>query len=73
MTFPLINRVYTHPDYNRNLILWGQDLFFNVYLRTIPNDSSENSIFIKMNWWKFIGQAQYTGISLGEDNKIISK
>lgn len=73
MTFPLINRVYIHPDYNRNLILWGQDLFFNVYLRTIPNDSSENSIFIKMNWWKFMWQAQYTGVSLGEDNKIISK
>ena len=73
MTFPLINRVYTHTDYNRNLILWGQDLFFNVYLRTIPNDSSKNSIFIKMNWWKFMWQAQYTGVSLGEDNKIISK
>lgn len=71
MTFPLINRIYTHPDYNRNLLLWGQDLFFNVYVRTCPKDSTENSQFIKLNWWSFMLKAKYTGFEIGEDNKLI--
>lgn len=71
MTFPLINRIYTHEDYNRELLLWGQDLFFHVYLRTLSHSSQEGSIFITMNWWKFMFTAKYTGMELGEDNKLI--
>ena len=71
MIFPLINRIYTHKDYNRELLLCAQDLFFNVYLRTLPYNGKEGSIFITMNWWKFMFTAKYTGKELGEDNKLI--
>lgn len=71
MSFHLINRIYTHKDYNRELLLWGQDLFFRVYLRTLPHNNKEESIFVIMNWWKFMFTAKYTGMELGEDNKII--
>lgn len=71
MTFPLINRIYTHKDYNRQLLLWGQDLFFHVYLRTLPINNDEGSVFIVMNWWKFMLTAKYTDMELEEDNKLI--
>ena len=71
MTFPLINRIYTHKDYNRPLLVWGQDLFFTVYLKTIPNSSDEGALFITMNWWKFMFTAKYTHMEINENNKLI--
>ena len=36
MTFPLINKIYSFN--NEEAIVWHQDLFRKVYLRTIPEN-----------------------------------
>lgn len=71
MTLPINNRIYQLPLKDHKYgIVWGQDLFFNVYIRTIPLNPNESSYFIKMNWWKFLISAKYTGKQIYEDNKL---
>ena len=56
MTFPLIDNVY---EYNgRKEIVWGQDLFMNVYLRSIPENGEKESKYTVVNWWKFMFSAK---------------
>lgn len=54
MTFPLINYIY---DYNgQKTIIWQQDLFRRVYLRSIPENGG--SLYERQNWWKFMFKAK---------------
>lgn len=55
MTFPLINKIYLFN--NEEVIVWHQDLFRKVYLRTIPKDGG--SVYYTINWWKFMCKAKY--------------
>ena len=57
MTFPLIDRIYEYK--NEKVVLWQQDLFCSVFLRTIPE--SGGSIYSKANWWKFMISAKKLG------------
>ena len=60
MTFPLINKIYLFN--NEETIVWEQDLFRKVYLRTVPKN--DESIYYTVNWWKFMCKAKYIkGIS----------
>lgn len=54
MTFPLINRMYEYND--RYVIVWRQDLFKKVYLRTIPINGGSSYYWEK--WWKFMLKAK---------------
>lgn len=55
MTFPLINKIYLFN--NEEVIVWHQDLFRKVYLRTIPENGG--SVYFTINWWKFMYKAKY--------------
>ena len=55
MAFPLINKIYSFN--NEEAIVWHQDLFRKVYLRTIPENGG--SVYYKINWWKFMCKAKY--------------
>lgn len=55
MTFPLINKIYSFN--NEEAIVWHQDLFYKVYLRTIPENGE--SVYYTINWWKFMCKAKY--------------
>ena len=55
MTFPLINKIYLFN--NEKTIVWEQDLFRKVYLRTVPKNGE--SIYYTVNWWKFMCKAKY--------------
>lgn len=55
MTFPLINKIYLFN--NEETIVWQQDLFRKVYLRTVPKNGE--SIYYTVNWWKFMRKAKY--------------
>ena len=55
MTFPLINKIYSFN--NEEAIVWHQDLFCKVYLRTIPKNGG--SVYFTINWWKFMYKAKY--------------
>ena len=60
MTFPLINKIYLFN--NEETIVWEQDLFRKVYLRTVPKNGE--SVYYTVNWWKFMCKAKYiNGIS----------
>lgn len=54
MTLPLINRIYEYND--RYVIIWRQDLFKKVYLRTIPINGV--STYYWEYWWKFMLKAK---------------
>jgi len=55
MTFPLIDKIYSFN--NEETIVWQQDLFRKVYLRTVPKNGG--SIYYTANWWTFIRKAKY--------------
>ena len=61
MTFPLIDKVYEYN--NRKEIVWAQDIFVNVYLRSIPENDNESSQYTQINWWKFMFSAKKLKIS----------
>lgn len=54
MIFPKINNIYEYK--NEQYILWQQDLFRTVYLRSCVN--SGGSSYITFNWWKFMFSAK---------------
>ncbi len=67
MTFPLINRIYKYNG--RKEIIWGQDLFVRVYLRSILEDNEMESKYTTENWWKFMWNAKKIGtLNLKNDN-----
>ena len=55
MTFPLINKIYLFN--NEEIIVWQQDLFRKVYLRTVPKNGE--SVYYTVNWWEFMSKAKY--------------
>jgi len=55
MTIPIVNNVYTYD--NEDVIVWSQNLFFTVYVRTLVEDGG--SEYKTINWWKFIFKAKY--------------
>ena len=57
MVFPLINRYKVYKYGNDEVVIYHQDLFRKVYLRTIVNEG--NSTFYNVNWWKFAKDAKF--------------
>ena len=55
MAFPLINKIYLFN--NEETIVWEQDLFRKVYLRTVPKNGE--SVYYTVNWCKFMSKAKY--------------
>ena len=55
MKFPLINKIYLFNK--EETIVWEQDLFRKVYLRTVPKNGE--SVYYTVNWWKFMRKAKY--------------
>lgn len=55
MTFPLINRVYEYKG--DKLVVWAQDIFINVYTRTICKEDRREE-WAKINWFKFAFKAK---------------
>ena len=50
-------------------MIWQQDLFVNVYLRSIPENDEKESKYTVVNWWKFMWNAKKIGtLNLKNDN-----
>ena len=50
MNIPFIDTIYNYNG--KEVIVWQQNLFTKVYLRTIPETSNEGGIYYTENWWK---------------------
>ena len=57
MIFPLIDNIYEYEG--KKWICWQQDLFRNVYLRSIVDKGG--SEFKTFNWWHFMFNAEKIG------------
>ena len=67
MIFPLINGIYKYNG--KKEIIWQQDLFTNVYLRSIPENEEKESKYTVINWWKFMWNAKKIGtVKVKNDN-----
>ena len=56
MQLPLINDRKVFEYEGEKVIVWQQDLFIKVYLRTVPEKGG--SSYIDANWWKFMFKAK---------------
>ena len=54
MIFPKISKYVIYRYDGQFVILWQQDLFRKVYLRTVPQNNGEGSYYTTANWWKFM-------------------
>lgn len=54
MTLPLKNRIYEYKG--KNVILYHQEIFSKVFIKTIPNLSGGSTYYWE-NWWIFMLKA----------------
>lgn len=66
MNIPFIDTIYNYNG--KEVIVWQQNLFTKVYLRTIPETSNEGGIYYTENWWKFMWNSKRIG-KLIKNNK----
>lgn len=69
MIFPRISNYVVYNYEGENVIVWQQDLFFKVYIRTLPNSDNEGGKYSTVNWWKFMLKAKIS-FKLEDNEKI---
>lgn len=56
MTFPRISDTIIYEYDGQKVIVWQQDIFNKVYIKTIPQ--TDESTWTSVNWWKFLFDAK---------------
>ena len=56
MSIPVIDTIYNYK--NEKVIVWQQNLFTKVYLRTLLDNSKGGSTYFTENWWKFMWKSK---------------
>ena len=56
MTFPRISDTIVYEYDGQKVILWQQDIFRKVYIRTISQ--TDESTWTAVSWWKFLFNAK---------------